>query len=219
MWRFVRGARTSCIHGFLVPGEVMASAERLVPLVTLGEKLFLRGDEPPVRGMMGVVPSLDILGDGSEGLAFASRGARAARCFVGEEGIVGMEDVKLEIWGSRGGLGLVLGEDSRVSMREEGGLYLRSGRLVLYISVVWETHMWLMGKSSPVPSRLVWSCRANTNSDPFDGPDWGWYGECARLSAATAAIYLSRKKYETNSSINNFSRIILLHLFTACTLS
>lgn len=68
----------------------MSSADLLVPLAMVDEKLFLRGDEPPVRGMTDILPSLDILGDGREGFAFASRGANAARCFVGEAFMVGV---------------------------------------------------------------------------------------------------------------------------------
>lgn len=84
-----RGTRTSSTHVFLRPGGVSSSAGRLVPLVVVvvvreEERLFFRGDEPPVRGMTETLPSLGILGDGRDGLAFASSGARAARCFAGE---------------------------------------------------------------------------------------------------------------------------------------
>lgn len=83
-----RGTHTSSTHVFLRPGGVSSSAGRLVPLVVVvvreEERLFFRGDEPPVRGMTETLPSLGILGDGRDGLAFASSGARAARCFAGE---------------------------------------------------------------------------------------------------------------------------------------
>ena len=96
---------TSPTHVFLQLGdEASSAAGRLVPLTALTPRLdaatlFLRGDEPPVRGIKDTRPFLMfILGEGREGFAFASRGARAARCLVGEAGIVVLLPRRCRMW-------------------------------------------------------------------------------------------------------------------------